>query len=312
MDRFRLIGSVVLVAVCASVLNERAIPRYHPPIALKGEFIPFGMCMGKMKPADQVAFCRKVGFPGLGLQDMDKKVLSEFAALPEVASGAFRIHSVLWWTKVTEPVIDTAWLDGILDEARKMKMAIWMVSDGPDKSELSKSTAVSMIRTAARRCQAKGVRLVLYPHGGCVFSSAEEGAQLLDSLRRWGHPEVRLSIHLCHELKAGNADRIGEVVAKVAPYLEFASVSGADADTYGKNDDNWASAIKPLDRGTYDVRPYLEALAKAGYKGPIQLHTYNLKGPDDPAYDHHLERSRTKWMQMVVPCDSSCHASAVP
>jgi len=290
---------LILVAFAISV-DEGPVPRLEPPIALAGPFVPFGMCMGGMKPSEQVAYCRKIGFSGLGLQDMGGRVLGEFAGLPEVASGEFKIHSALWWTKVTEPVIDTHWFDSTLDQARRMDMAIWMVLDGPDKSERSRSTAVSMAAKAALRCRAKGVRLVLYPHGGCVVSSAEEGLALLDSLDRLGIPEVGLSIHLCHELKAGNRDRLPQVVRKVAHRLELASVSGADSDTYGKDDDNWASAIMPLDRGSFDSRIFLRALSEAGYAGPIQLHTYNLKSPAAPDYDGHLERSWGWWQSAVV------------
>jgi len=289
----------MLLAIFSTAVNDVASPRVEPPIPLKNEFVPFGMCMGGMKPSEQIAYCRKIGYSGLGLQVMDRQALGEFATQPEVLSGEFKIHSTLWWTNVTEPVIDTAWLDGVLDEARKMELAIWMVLDGPDKSEESRSRAVSMIAKAALRCRAKGVRLVLYPHGGCVVSSAEEGLAILDSLDRLGIPEVGLSIHLCHELKAGNRDRLPEVVRKVAHRLVLVSVSGADSDTYGNDDDNWASAIKPLDQGTFDSRIFLRALSDVGYKGPILLHTYNLKTPGLPGYDRHLERSWGWWQRVV-------------
>lgn len=291
---------LLVLAVFSATVDDGPVPRLEPPIPLPGPFAPFGICMGGMKPSEQVAYCRKIGFSGIGLQDVDGKVLGEFAALPEVASGEFEIHSAMWWTNVTKPVIDTNWLDAALEQARKMDLAVWMVLDGPDKSERSRSTAVSMAATAALRCRAKGVRLVLYPHGGCVVSSAEEALALLDSLDRRGVSEVGLSIHLCHELKAGNRDRLPEVVRKVAHRIQLATVSGADSDTYGKDDDNWASAIKPLDQGTFDSRIYLRALSEAGYTGPILLHTYNLKTPGAPDYDGHLERSWGWWQSAVV------------
>lgn len=270
-------------------------------IRLPGEFVPFGMCMGGMTPQAQVDSAMKIGFRGLGLQDMNKSTFQKFLKVPEVASGEFKIHSTMWWTNVKDTAIDTVALDGILDEAKKLGLTIWMVLDGSDKTSLSKSKAVSMVVKAARRCKAKGVKLALYPHGGCVVSSAEEGLQIIDSLKKRGTSNVRLTIHLCHELKAGNRSRLPQVVSKVASYLDFATVSGADSNTYGKDDDNWASAIKPLDQGTFDATVFLKALASVNYAGPIQLHTYNLKSPDAADYDGHLERSLEWWKQRVTP-----------
>lgn len=302
MKALRLLRTVLSLVVGASAaMVSAATP--DTLIRLPGELVPFGMCMGGMTPQAQVDTAMKIGFRGLGLQDMDKAVFQKFQKVPAVASGEFKIHSTLWWTKVTDTLIDTVALDGMLDEAKKLGMAIWMVLDGNDKTNQSKSRAVSMIVKAARHCKTKGVKLVLYPHGGCVISSAEEGLQIIDSLKKRGTTNVRLSIHLCHELKAGNRSRLPQVVAKVASYLDYATVSGADSNTYGKDDDNWASAIKPLDQGTFDATVFLKALASVNYTGPIELHTYNLKSPDAVNYDDHLERSLAWWKKRVTPPD---------
>lgn len=269
-------------------------------VVYRGPFVPFGMCMSDMKVADQIALCERIGYTGLGLSGMNAGEIKTFSKHPDVVSGRFRIHSTLWWITVND-TIDTLWMDGILDDARKMGMAIWMVADGNDKSDTSRAKAVKLLHKAADRCQRKGVQLVLYPHLGCVFETADEAVAMRDSLVRLGHPEVKTSIHLCHELKAGHRDTLTKIVKRVAPFLALASVSGADTDTYGKGGDYWGTAIMPLDRGTYDPRPFLKALSDAGYAGPMELHTYNLKNPGDTGYDQHLERSWVRWQQMVQP-----------
>lgn len=267
-------------------------------LAFKGPFVPFGLCMESMSPADQVALSKKIGYTGLGLASLDRDVVKEFSQLPDVVGGKFRIVSALWWVGLDDP-IDVAWLDDILDDARKMGMAIWMVVEGPDKSESSKAMTVEKLAKVADRCQAKGVQLVLYPHIGTVFETAEEALELYDSLERRGYPNVRISIHLCHELKAGNRDRIVSIAAKVAPYLALASISGADADTDEQGGDFWASAIRPLNQGTYDARSFLRALVDNHYEGPMELHTYNLKTPTASDYDQHLESSLATWKSWV-------------
>lgn len=285
--------AVVLISVRATGAGATA----DSTLAFKGPFVPFGLCMESMRPVDQVAYSQKVGFTGLGLAALDGDVVKEFSALPDVVGGTFRIVSALWWVGIDDP-IDPAWLDDILDDARGMGMAIWMVVEGP-KTESSKAMALEKLAIVADRCQAKGVQLVLYPHIGTVFETAEEALDLYDSLERRGYPEVRISIHLCHELKAGNRDRIPSIVAKVAPYLALASISGADADTHDKGEDDWASAILPLDQGTYDPRLFLRALVANDYQGPMELHTYNLKAPTASDYDQHLESSLATWKSWV-------------
>lgn len=288
----------IVAAVLIAVGVGGADAAEESTIAYKGPFVPFGLCMQSMSPADQVAYSKKVGFNGLGLAELDGEVVKEFSQLPDVVGGKFRIVSALWWVGLDDP-IDVAWLDDILDDARKMGMAIWMVVEGPDKSESSKAMTVEKLAKVADRCQAKGVQLVLYPHIGTVFETAEEALELYDSLERRGYPEVRISIHLCHELKAGNRDRIVSIVAKVAPYLALASINGADADTDEQGGDFWASAIMPLNQGTYDPRFFLRALVDNHYEGPMELHTYNLKTPTASDYDQHLESSLATWKSWV-------------
>ena len=271
-------------------------------IQLRGPFVPFGLCMSGMSAADQVAYCQKIGYRGLGLATMDAAMIGDFAKLPDVVSGKFRIYSVLWWYTYNDP-IDLTWLDGILDDAKKMGMALWPVADwnGGDHAQAVKTT-VDNFKIIAKHCQDKGVQMVLYPHVGCVFETAEQALEIQQELAKAGYPDVKISIHLCHELKSNNQDRLAEIVKKVAPYLGLASVSGANADTYNDgNPDYWSTAIMPLDEGSYDVGPFLKSLADNGYAGPVELHTYALKDPSDAGYDQHLERSFAKYYQLVVP-----------
>jgi sugar phosphate isomerase/epimerase len=139
----------------------------------------------------------------------------------------------------------------------------------------------------ADRCAAKGVRIVLYPHSDTTFVCIEEALAIYRQLSALGHPEVRLSIHLCHEQSAGRMAQITTISAAAAPYLVLASINGSSG--YGD--------IRPLDQGTYDPTPFLQALAAVGFAGPMTLHTYNLR---DPRLDNHLVRSRLRWEQLVT------------
>lgn len=239
------------------------------------------------------------GFTGLGIQQFDLDSLKAFAANAEVTSGRFKIYSALWFVN-TDAVFTTAAITDLkpkLAELQKMKAYLWMVFDTNSGNAVALTNAVANARKVADACALYGVTLVIYPHGGCAFYKAEQAKGYLPQINR---ANVKLSIHLCHELMAGNGSRIAAVVDAVKSDIVLASVCGSD--TAINPDDNWASQIQPLDRGDYDVAPFLQALAAAGYAGPMELHTYNLGDPGvTPTAADHLTRSMKKWRTLVAP-----------
>jgi len=70
------------------------------------------------------------------------------------------------------------------------------------------------------------------------------------------------------------------------PRLFVVSINGADTD--GKD---WKTLIQTLDRGTFDMKGFLETLRDAGYTGPIGFQGYGIGGD---AQDN-LRRTMTAW-----------------
>jgi sugar phosphate isomerase/epimerase len=66
------------------------------------------------------------------------------------------------------------------------------------------------------------------------------------------------------------------------------SINGADVKRPGYS---WDRLIQPLGRGDFDVCDFLKKLRAAGYRGPIGLQCYAVKG--DPA--ENLKQSITAW-----------------
>lgn len=271
-----------------------------------GPFMPFALCFANshwaIGPAEQITLSQNAGYGGFALSSYDFSAarLKQFADHADVQSGRFRIPAILWWTNST-PLTATylaSTLDPILDQLVRMDCALWVVIDdiAPDpiptgyksNSPENVALAVAKLHVIADRCVAKGGRLVLYPHAGTTFICTEEALAIYQQLAALGHPEVRLSLHLCHEQAAGKMAQIATTVANAAPYLVIASINGS----------NGSGDIKPLDQGTYEPTPFLKALAAVGYSGPMTLHTYNL---GDPRLDDHLVRSRLRWEQLITP-----------
>lgn len=270
-------------------------------IPLRSRFVPFGLCLGGLTASEQIARCQARGFTGMASQDFDLGVLQGYAKHPDVAAGSFKIYAAFWFVNTETPFAASV-LTGIearVAELAKLGAYLWMCCNREDQ-DADRRITVANVQKVADLCARHGVTLVIYPHGGCAFYSAEQTASFLPRINR---PNVKLSIHLCHEIVAKNAGRIHAVVAAVKDHIVLASVSGGD-DTLVW--DNWASQIKPLDRGTYDVRPYLQALAIHGYTGPMTLMTYNLGDPGatpnhDPAGSDHLTRSLDRWTTLIEP-----------
>ena len=103
-----------------------------------------------------------------------------------------------------------------------------------------------------------------------------------------------VSLHLCHEIRAGNGERLDEVAAKIKPWLRLPSINGADIDSVNEVI-GWKRGIQPLTMGDYDSSQLLEALKSVDYKGPVILHTWGLQ---KAAADHH-ETSFKRFYEML-------------
>lgn len=275
----RLLLIALLLARCAGA-TEPAPPATgagSAPAPLADRLIPFGFSIKKLPPAQQVELCERLGYRGLCLTGTSPDTFAAFAALPQVRSGAFAIPCALWWAEV-DKLPDPAWLDRVVEQAARLRTALWIVGAGRKTPE-NRAKAITLLTTVAKACRPRQVQLVLYPHQGSTFETTDEARALWQEM---ACPEVRLSIHLCHELKAGNGGRMAGIVAAHADLTALVSISGADADTNRRG--GWDTGIMPLGRGTYDARPFVRALADSGYAGPVVLHTYGLTAPAEELY----------------------------
>lgn len=262
---------------------------------------PFGaftLGMNARSPAELVSLMQRLGYDGLMAHTWGRDPLTRLRAytnVPAIQRGEFRVYAILWTPKAGDQ-LDTNWLASVIDCASKLHASLWVAVNGTT-NDLPQAEA--KLATAADQCAASGVELVLYPHFGLAFDSVENTLPLL---RRLNRPNVKLSIHLCHELKAGNENRLDEIVAAAAPYLALASINGTDTGEIIRRDKpaDWSHAIRPLDEGNYDVRDYLRALRRHGYRGPILLHTFGIKAPPED----HLARSMRRWQEIQKQLDA--------
>lgn len=257
---------------------------------LPNPFGVFNLPPLNQRPAqEQVDLAMASGYAGMMASVSMKNPfvrLREFSAVPAVRDGRFKVYAILWQSRIAQP-LDEAFLSEFLVIAKELNAAIWCSITGtPGEREIT----LPRVQAIADRCRDAGVLLVLYPHHACTFETAEEALEVWQKINR---PEVKLSIHLCHELKAGNQQRYDEIVAKVAPHLVLASINGVDTSV-DFSVKGWDSMIIPLDQGDYDPRPFVASLVRHAYRGPVLLHNFGFKSMPET----YLPGSMKRWREI--------------
>ncbi|RYZ42343.1 MAG: sugar phosphate isomerase/epimerase [Myxococcaceae bacterium] len=247
----------------------------------------FNFTLESRPVAAQVELLDSLGYSGVTLFWPGHEVFDTYAAQPAVVAGRVRLPAVLFVLP-----FDTSWdreaLDGMLAALAPRRTALWLILSGPPDA---KAAMVASVRDVVDLAAARGVDVVLYPHDGEAIENVEESLALLAAVDR---PRLKTSLHLCHELRAGNRDRLEEVITAAAPQLALASIHGA-AREFDPHAPGWSEVIQPLDQGDLDVGTrYLLPLRRAGYEGPMLLHTFGIEEPPE----EHFRRSLLKWREL--------------
>jgi len=179
----------------------------------------------------------------------------------------------------------------VVDLIQKKEIALWFIF-GKEEPGVNDEQVEGILRNVVTYAASKKVPVTLYPHSWCYFYSAE---QSLPMVKKINHPNLKLSIHTCHELKAGNGNRMDEVVENVKEYLSFITIAGAAKEvdmTRRKTMDK--TTIQPLEDGVYDYAKFLTALKRINYKGPVGYINFGFeKEPED-----YLPKSLEEWKKL--------------
>jgi sugar phosphate isomerase/epimerase len=127
--------------------------------------------------------------------------------------------------------------------------------------------AVAGLRELADLCEANGLRIAIYPHVNMWVHRIEDAVRVARKVNR---KNLGVTFNLCHALLDKAEERVPELIEEAAPHLFCVSINGADS--------GGGNAIQALGKGTYDVSIVLKKLNAVGYKGPIGLQCYNIKG----------------------------------
>jgi sugar phosphate isomerase/epimerase len=143
--------------------------------------------------------------------------------------------------------------------------------------------AVEILSELAEAAAQHEVRIALYPHQGFWLETTEDAVRVAEQVNR---PAVGVTFNLCHWLRVSPGRDARSVIERAMPRLLVVNINGADAD--GRD---WNTLIQTLDRGTFDMRGFLETLRDAGYSGPIGFQGYGIGGD---VYEN-LKRTMAAW-----------------
>lgn len=252
----------------------------------------FAFCMDthdsrKRTLRQQAELLKELGYSGAGHLWL-KNVRARLRTLDEAGLKLFQIYIRVNVAPGERPY-DPKLKETIpLLKGRGVTLAVLM-NGLPRSDTAGDPRAVEIIREIADMGRGSGVGVALYPHAGYWLERVEDAVRVAKKVDR---ANVGVMLNLCHWLKVDGEKKMKPLLTSAMPYLSAVSINGADsaADVRGGK----GSWIQPLDSGSFDVYALLGTLKDLGYKGPVGLQCWGIRGD---ARDH-LARSMAAWRRL--------------
>ena len=224
-----------------------------------------GVGRGSWTPEQQAKTLKELGYEGIGYNYTKPADLAAWQKA--FKAQGLKIYSLYVYTFIDKPEhYDPAFKDAI-KLLKGSDTIIWMTLRETAVKGDHDAEAVKLVLEIADLAQASDVRVAHYGHAGFYLATANDAVRIVKLVKR---PNVGATINLCHEFMTQNGDRLEETLSTAAPYLTLVTVNGVDVKK--KN------YILRLDQGDYDVAGWIKKLQAAGYRGPVGLQCFSVKG----------------------------------
>jgi len=260
-------------------------------------FFAFDNGVGRDKgwnPEQQATLTARLGYDGIGYTRVEN-LDARFAACKAHHQRVFSFYE--GFTLGADPPVAARVLES-LPRLRDTRAILWFHVHG----RATEAEAVSALRRFADQARRHGVRVAIYPHAGNYVATGRHALRLAKAVDR---ENFGITINVCHELKAGNAD-LAALARDAGRHLFLVSINGADRldDPAARRD--WARLIQPLGEGDFDLGPLMRQLHASGYKGPIGLQCYQVRG----GIEEGLSKSIGAWRELAADALGEINASS--
>ncbi|MCB9887525.1 MAG: methyltransferase domain-containing protein [Planctomycetes bacterium] len=245
-------------------------------------FVAMQTALGGGAVAARVALAHELGFAGVAwhLEGLDEAR----RACEELGGDLASAYVVL---DVADA--DAARLEPVRAAMRSLSGGpgmVWLALQNgraAPRASAGDEAAVAALRTLLAFADAAGVEVALYPHHGFWLETTEDALRLVE---RIDHARLGVCFNLCHFLRAGVATDPAPLLARCGARLFAVTVNGADLAG-----EDWATLIRPLGEGDFDLRGFRTTLDRLGFAGPIGLQGYGITAPPR----EHLTASMAAW-----------------
>ena len=246
--------------------------------------------LGKLASLDQIAVLKRTGYKGIILNSETKVDSANLKMLLKELKNDnhFKIHAVMVRYNFSDSLQKREGWKTIIDRITNKRIELWFIF-GKKTEGITDSFIEVKLKEVVEYAKAKQVKVILYPHSNCYIASAEEA---LPFVKKINDPNLKLAVHLCHEIRAGNGARMSKVFENVKQYIGAVTLAGTDSVAdFSKPKLMDASTIKPIGQGNFNMANFIEPLRKSGYKGKVGF--INFKIEDDP--ETYLKSSMLEW-----------------
>lgn len=259
----------ILLALCAAALVHVAdAPLY---------VFDNGVGAGSLSIEEQTELAHKTGYAGI-FYDGTKNIPQLLAAHQKRGMKVLGIYTGMNLSDA-KPAYDP----GLPEAIRQLKgtgaLITFTVSG---KAANADDLAVPVIREVADMAAQAGLKVALYPHYGMHVARIEDALRVREKV---GRPNLGIVFNLCHWLRSGDEVNMAARLEQALSFTLMVSINGAD------HEGDWDRLIQTLDRGAFDVKGFLDEFRILGYKGPIGLQCYSIKGDRE----ENLKRSMAAW-----------------
>jgi len=278
----RRIVLLIPLVLSLSVAVAARKPRLTPDL----EVLDNGIGRGQLSLDAQADMVKWTGYAGVGYTST-KQVGEMLKALDQRGLRMSSLYVVL--SLDDAQALEKSGLAEAIERLRGRKAVILLGLTG--KSGQRDDLAVSVVREVSRLAGASGLKVALYPHFGFYVARVEEALRVANLAKR---KNVGVAFNLCHWLKEGDEGNLSARLKQAMPRLLMVTVNGAD------HEGDWDRLIQTLERGSFDVYQFLKTLDAHGYRGPVTLQCYNIKGDTE----ENLRRSMGAWRSFRARLES--------